>query len=175
MAFDDSELSFKNTVLLVKDVAVSKKFYTDIMIQEIEMDVGKNVGFKGGLAIWEREYARNFINSSVNRDENKFQPKNPRKNSSIELYFEFARLDEIYGKIIKSGMEIAHEIITQPWQQRAFRFFDPDGYLIEIAEPMWAVVIRLHDGGLSSKEIQKQTMMPLEIVKLIIKTNFGMG
>ncbi|TFG18695.1 MAG: hypothetical protein EU530_08435, partial [Promethearchaeota archaeon] len=87
MAFDDSELSYKNTVLLVKNVAVSKKFYTEIMNQEIEMDVGKNIGFKGGLAIWEKNYAENFINSSVKREEYKFHPKNPRKNSSIEIYF----------------------------------------------------------------------------------------
>ncbi|TFG16977.1 MAG: glyoxalase, partial [Promethearchaeota archaeon] len=93
---------------------------------------------------------------------------------SIEIYFEFAKLDEIFTKITEYGVEIAHEIITQPWQQRAFRFFDPDGYLIEIAEPMWAVVIRLHNEGLLPKDIQKQTMMPLEIVNLIIKTNFGM-
>ena len=46
-----SSLQFKNTVLLVKDVQKSKKFYIEALHQEIEMDFGKNIGFKSGLAI----------------------------------------------------------------------------------------------------------------------------
>lgn len=88
MAFNDSELRLKNTVLLVKDVGISKKFYTEIMNQEIAMDIGINVGFKSGLALWKREFGEYTINNCVKEKEHKFTPKDARQHSSIELYFE---------------------------------------------------------------------------------------
>ena len=48
-------------VLLVEDVEKSKHFYNSILGQKIIMDFGRNVGFEGGLAIWEKEYALNLI------------------------------------------------------------------------------------------------------------------
>ena len=144
------------------------------MNQEIEMDVGKNVGFKSGLAIWEREFADYTINNAVKEEENKFTPNDPRKNSSIELYFEVVDMDNLYSEIVNANLDVCHEIVPQPWGQRVFRFFDPDGYLIEVGEPMWAVVLRLHEEGLSPKEIREKSMMPLEIINLIIRTNFGL-
>ena len=52
---------FHSVVMLVKDVEKSKHFYNVILGQEIIMDFGRNVGFKGGLAIWERDYALDLI------------------------------------------------------------------------------------------------------------------
>jgi hypothetical protein len=52
---------FKSAVLLAKDVKKSKHFYNIVLGQEIVMDFGRNVGFIGGLAIWEQDYALNLI------------------------------------------------------------------------------------------------------------------
>lgn len=58
---ENKPFSYHSTVLFVEDVERSKKFYTEVMGEEIELDLGKNVGFKNGLAIWEGEYGRNVI------------------------------------------------------------------------------------------------------------------
>ena len=52
---------YHSCVLLVKDIEKSKHFYNTILGQNIVMDFGRNVGFEGGLSIWEWEYALNLI------------------------------------------------------------------------------------------------------------------
>jgi len=42
-------------------VKKSKHFYQTVLGQHVDMDFEKNVRFKGGLALWEREYALNLI------------------------------------------------------------------------------------------------------------------
>lgn len=43
-----ASLKLSSFVLFVNDVSVSKKFYQDLLSQEIAMDLGVNVGFKAG-------------------------------------------------------------------------------------------------------------------------------
>ncbi|MDX9802546.1 MAG: hypothetical protein RBS96_00715, partial [Dehalococcoidales bacterium] len=57
-----------------------------------------------------------------------------------------------------------------PWGQRAIRFYDPDNHIIEIGEPMPAVIRRLLKSGISEEEVAKRTSMPLEE---IVKINSG--
>jgi catechol 2,3-dioxygenase-like lactoylglutathione lyase family enzyme len=40
------QIKFENVVFFVKDIEISKRFYTDVLGQEILMDFGKNVGFQ---------------------------------------------------------------------------------------------------------------------------------
>ena len=60
----------------------------------------------------------------------------------MEIYFEIPNLDEIQK--LKNNTEIIYSIREHPWGQRAFRIYDPDHHIIEIAESMSSVVIRLH-------------------------------
>ena len=48
------------------------------------------------------------------------------------------------------------------------RFYDPDGYLIEIGESMDMVINRYFQEAMSAKEISERTSMPMEIVKMIL-------
>lgn len=66
-------------------------------------------------------------------------------------------------------MEFIHPIQEQPWGQKVLRFYDPDRYIIEVAEPLWVVVIRLHKEGKSIAEIAEKTMLPREAVSEILK------
>ena len=52
---------FHSVVLLVEDIERSKRFYGVVLGQKVVMDFGRNVGYEGGLAIWERDYALNLI------------------------------------------------------------------------------------------------------------------
>jgi hypothetical protein len=42
-----------STALFIKDIEVSKLFYTKVLNLNIDLDFGKNIIFKEGFAIWE--------------------------------------------------------------------------------------------------------------------------
>ena len=155
--------TYRSVVLLVKDVEKSKHFYNTILGQKVEMDFGKNVVFEGGLAIWERDYALNLI----------FQEK-PQETTvggnNAEIYFESNDLDNLYKLLVKDEIRIIHSIREQPWGQRVFRVYDPDNHIIEFAESMASVVLRLDMKGFSLEEIAKKSLMPMEFIKMILKT-----
>ena len=152
---------YHSVVLLVEDIEKSKYFYNIILGQKIVMDFGRNVGFEGGLAIWEREYALNLI----------FQEKTSDIRvgaNNTEIYFEFDDLDSLFAQL-KGKVEVIHSIREHPWGQRAFRVYDPDGHIIEFAESMGNVVLRLYEDGLSFEEISEKSMMPLEFIQMTVK------
>ncbi|MDO9325161.1 MAG: VOC family protein, partial [Methanoregula sp.] len=86
----------------------------------------------------------------------------------IEVYFESEKIDEAYASVRSYGAEFVHEIREQPWGQRVFRFHDPDGFVIEIGEPMDALVRRLSREGMTLEEIITKTTLPAEIVQAIL-------
>lgn len=126
------------------------------------MDFGRNVGFKGGLAIWERDYALNLM----------FQEKAKDINigaNNFEVYFETENLDNLYKRLVKEKVKIIHSKREHPWGQRAFRVYDPDNHIIEFAESMESVVKRLRSEGLGIEEVSKKSMMPIEFIKMVLK------
>ena len=154
--------AFRSVVLLVKDVEKSKYFYNVVLGQKIMMDFGKNVGFEGGLAIWEQDYALNLI----------FQDKRQDIKvgaNNAEIYFETKDLENLYEKLVNEKAPIIHTIREQPWGQRVFRLYDPDDHIIEFAESMESVVLRLDKQGFSPKEITKKSEMPMDFIKMVLK------
>ncbi|MDZ4170670.1 MAG: hypothetical protein U1C19_00780 [Methanobacteriaceae archaeon] len=77
-------------------------------------------------------------------------------------------MDTIQNKLESLNTVFVHEIREQPWGQRVMRFYDPDGYLIEIGESMNMVINRYYQESMSAKEISERTSMPMEIVKMIL-------
>lgn len=146
-------------VLLVQDVSVSKKFYTELFSQEISLDLGINVGFTSGLALWQKEYAENVI----------FGPDHPaRPGTGCEVYFETEDPAAVLETARAYGAEVIHGIREQPWGQRVCRVYDPDRFIVEVAEPMDAVVKRMHSEGMNQEEIAQKTMMPPGIIRQIL-------
>ena len=153
---------YQSVVLLVKDIEKSKRFYNIILGQKIVMDFGRNVGFEGGLAIWERDYALNLI----------FQEKAKDTivgGNNVEVYFETDDLDNLYRGLVKEKINVIHSIREHPWGQRAFRIRDPDNHILEFAESMESVVRRLNMQGLSLEEIAEKSMMPMEFIRMTLK------
>ena len=146
-------------VLFVKDMEASRKFYETVLFQEVAMDLGLNVGYKSGLALWQQDYALTVIHG---------RKVTPKKGNDLEVYFESGKIDEAYASVQSYGSELVHEIREQPWGQRVFRFHDPDGFVIEIGEPMDALVRRLSREGMTEKEIVTKTTLPAEIVRAIL-------
>jgi catechol 2,3-dioxygenase-like lactoylglutathione lyase family enzyme len=154
--------TFRSVVLLVEDILKSKHFYNSVLGQKVVMDFGKNVGFEGGLAIWEKDYALNLI----------FQEKTQKIEVGInnaEIYFESDDLDNLIKRLVKEEIKVIHSIREQPWGQRTFRVYDPDNHIIEFAESMENVVQRLHNKGFLIEEIAKKSMMPMEFIKMVLQ------
>ena len=150
-------------VFFVKDIEISKEFYQNVLGQKIMMDHGENVLFEGGLSLWNGDYALETIGL-------KNTEKTPLGRQNSEIYFESGDLDKLYEKIKKEKekIEFIHKIKEQPWGQRAFRIYDPDGHIVEFGEPMSAVIIRFKDQNMTPEEISKRTSMPLDIVKTVL-------
>jgi catechol 2,3-dioxygenase-like lactoylglutathione lyase family enzyme len=154
-------VTYQSSVIFVQDIATSRHFYEELLGQEVEMDFGPNVGFRGGFALWQVDHAFQMIYEhapgSVERQ--------GRRN--FELYFETGDLEAASICLSEAGVEHVHPLREQPWSQRAFRVYDPDAHIVELGEPMPAVIARLLGEDLSPIAVAERTGMPLDIVEQI--------
>ena len=153
--------SYTSTVLFVEDVERSKKFYTEVMGEEIELDLGKNVGFKSGLGIWEGEFGRIVIFGDSSGGDYSSKRK-------LEIYYETDDMAETFEVLKSAGVEFVHEVVEQPWRQLTVRFLDPDGHMLEVGERMDVCIRRLAQSGETAEKIAETTTMPAEIVNAIL-------
>ena len=155
-------IRFQKALLLVKDVAISRTFYEQTLQQKIEYDFGEDVVFKGGFAI---HYANHLSQLLFNRPNPLIDDRLGKEN--FELYFECDFLDDVFNKLMESGITFIHTMKEQPWGQRVFRFYDPDHHIVEIGEPMSAVIRRYLKQGIPDTEVASRTSMPIEEVAKI--------
>lgn len=151
-------MKFICTLITVTDINRSKHFYEHLLGQRVINDFGENVGFEGGFAIHLRSHFEGVLHHKAIV---------PGVNN-MELYFEHDELEPLVEKLKENGVEFVHEIETQPWQQKVMRFYDPDGYMIEVGESMQHLCQRLHADGMSEAEISKATSLPIEYVKMLL-------
>lgn len=156
------KLTTCSTALFVKDINLSKNFYTSVLGLEIDLDFGKNVIFKAGFAIWEIQ-EQHIIPVSMGLEHIQNQSSN-----RFELYFETEDLPEIYNVLKKHEVIFLHDIHEESWGQNTIRFFDPDHHLIEIGESMKQFVTRFYKQGLTIEQISERTSVHVHEVKRII-------
>lgn len=152
-------IKFESSVIFVKDIDVARRFYEDLLEQKVAMDFGPNVGFESGFALWQVDHAYEMMFNPFESDPTPLGRKN------IELYFETDMLDTVFARVTEAQVPLLHPPYEQPWGQRAFRIYDPDGHIVELGEAMRVVVIRLLASGLSLEEAAQRTGMPLEVVR----------
>lgn len=124
------KVKFAHSVIFVKDIEVSKKFYADVLGIKIIQDCGIFILFEGDLAIHQ---ARELLNTVYKKDIAEGYDAQGRNN--LEVYFESDKLDEIYARLKEYNVEFIHGIEKQSWGQNVFRFYDPDRHVVEIGEP----------------------------------------
>jgi catechol 2,3-dioxygenase-like lactoylglutathione lyase family enzyme len=151
---------FQSSVIFVQDILASRQFYEGLLGQKVLMDHGPNVGYVGGFALWQAEHAHQIIFG---------RPYKARRlgHDNCELYFETDQLDAMWTRLSEAGVQIVHPLVEQPWGQRVFRVYDPDGHIVELGEPMPAVIQRFLSQGMSVEQIAQRTSMPPEIVQQI--------
>ncbi len=144
------------TLIAVKDMEKSKKFYQDVLGLEVVGDFGANVTLTGGISLQTADTWKDFIHKEAS--EIIFG------NNAAELYFEEDDIDAFVEKLNSFDIDYVHLLIEHSWGQRAVRFYDPDRHIIEVGENLVMVIKRFMDSGLSAEETAKRMDVPVEYV-----------
>lgn len=121
-------MKLKNILVVVDDVERSKKFYHDLFGLEVVKDFGGNVILTEGLVLQERTAWEALTGR-----------KTVRGDGDAELYFEENDLDFFLEKA--EGYPEPVRYLNPPGTgqdaggRRVVRLYDPDGHMIEVAEP----------------------------------------
>ncbi|MFA7195399.1 MAG: VOC family protein, partial [Candidatus Neomarinimicrobiota bacterium] len=89
----------------------------------------------------------------------------------FELYFEDSDPDKTVRTLKDAGVRFLHAIREESWGQRTCRFFDPDGHLIEIGEPLQVFIGNMYKKGLSPEQISEKSGVALEMIFRLIGSN----
>lgn len=146
-------------VIFVKDIATSRRFYEDLLEQKVLMDFGPCVSFEGGFALWQVDHAFQMIFAAPASDTGPLGRKN------LEFCFETDDLDTVLAEVTAAQVQLVCPSHEQPWGQRVFHIYDPDGHIVEIGEAMPTVLLRFMSQGMSVEDAARRTGMPLEFVQ----------
>lgn len=151
-------MKLKNTLLVVKDMECSKKFYRDLFGLRVIADFDGNVVLTEGLVLQDEAVWKSFIQKDV-----------IQRGHNTELYFEENHMDAFLEKlkVWPEAIEFVNPLMEHSWGQRVVRLYDPDGHMIEIGESMDYVVRRFLASGMSIEETANKTQMALAEVELI--------
>lgn len=151
-------MKFEGILIAVRDMEKAKNFYENVMEQKVAMDLGVHVAFEQGFSL-----QSNYPELVGVDFEMKTRPNN------FQLYFEVDDLKYWEDKLANTeGIEFLHKAKEYPWGQNDIRFYDYDGYIVEVAECMESVVKRYLAQGLSIEETAERTMYPVEFVKTLV-------
>lgn len=128
--------TFVNTIVFVSDIKKSKQFYADLLGIKVKNDLEKIVFFDNQLVL---HCAESILNTIFKRSSG---VPSIQGNNNILIYFECEtpeRLEKLYHEI-KNEVRIIHKIEKQEWGQKVFRFYDPDGHIVEFGEPLKGVI-----------------------------------
>lgn len=162
-------VKFISAVVFVRDIQVSRAFYENLLGQKVSMDHGVNVGYEAGFALWQSVHAREIIFGA----EAGSAPASLGQRN-FELYFETEDLDMALEQLTQAGVQFVHPLFEQPWGQRVFRIYDPDGHIVELGEPMSAPIVRFLADEMSVEQIVAKTSMPIEIVRQVAEAGIAL-
>ena len=145
----------------VKDIEHSRRFYEEILDQQVKYDLGHNITFEGDFALHHQTHFQELIGEVEIKE----------GGNNVELYFETDDLIELSEKLNQQEVEFIHEIREQPWRQQVMRFYDPDRHIIEVGETMEHLCARLRKEGNSEEEVQQITGLPMEYIEFIFSMN----
>jgi catechol 2,3-dioxygenase-like lactoylglutathione lyase family enzyme len=150
------------TLIAVRDMERSKRFYKDLFSLDVELDSGANVVLTGGtLFLQTLDTWTDFIH--------KAESEIDLYNNATEIYFEESDMDCFLAKLNAfPDIEYVHPLIEHNWGQRAVCFRDPDGHIIEVGEDMRMVVRRFRGSGMTAGEVAVRMDVPESYVLNLI-------
>lgn len=121
-------MKFVNPLPFVADMKRAKDFYSKVLELKIVQDCGNFVQFDNGFALHE---GSSLFRTIFGRD---VETVHSYGCGNLVLYFEVDDIDATYCRI-GDQLDLIHGVRRQDWGQRVFRFYDPDGHIVEIGEP----------------------------------------
>lgn len=148
-------VKYVSTLMAVKDMAASKRFYHDVLGLDVISDFGANVTLTDGISLQTLDTWKEFIGGkSV-----------VLRNNAAELYFEETDIGDFLERLRSFDIEYVHGVKEHGWGQRVVRFYDPDGHIIEVGEAMETVVKRFRNAGMTDEQVAERMDVPLEYVR----------
>jgi len=152
-------MKYTGTLISVKDMERSKRFYHDVLGLHVTADFGANVTLDGGIVLQTLDTWKSFLHAD----------RVVLPNNAGELYFEEEDMDAFCAHLKSFEIDFVHELMEHRWGQRVVRFYDPDKHIIEVGEQMDAVVFRFLESGLSPQETAARTDVPLDFVRACLQ------
>lgn len=155
-------MKLEGTLLVVKDMAASRRFYQDVLFRTVVLDLGVYVVFDGGFCLLTEGQWREFLDSPA--------VACGYKHNVCQLGFADDDIDAFLAHLGKfAEVEVLTPLKEYEWGQRSIRFYDPDGHIIEVGESMGVVVKRFLRSGLSVEDAMQKSMYPREFVEMCKK------
>lgn len=149
------------TLIAVRDMEISKKFYMEVLDQSIAADFGENIVLSGGFALQTLQSWSGFID--------KTEDKIGFGGYDAELYFETDEMDDFIQKLKHFDIRHVHPLKEHAWGQRVIRFYDPDNHIVEVGENMATVVKRFMDTGMSLEQTAKRMDVPIDYIQSLLE------
>ena len=124
------EIRFVSPVVFVRDIEVSKKFYSELLGLKIIQDDEVFVLFWEHFSIHQARELLTTVFEKEMGESSQLQGKN-----NLLLYFETDDLEGLFARL-QHQVRLIHPIKQQAWGQKVFRFYDPDNHVVEIGEPI---------------------------------------
>ncbi|MEM8916797.1 MAG: VOC family protein [Pseudomonadota bacterium] len=121
-------MRFVNPLPFVADIGRSKTFYADVLGLQVEEDHGNFVKFSNGFALHDGASLTQTIFGKPP------STTDPYGRQNLVLYFESDDIRDAFERISPHA-DVIHPIRKQSWGQLVFRFYDPDGHIVEVGEP----------------------------------------
>lgn len=148
-------MRYISTLIAVRDLAASLRFYREALGMEVVQDFGANVVLSGGVALQTLESWREFLGG---------KPVSLRSHTG-ELYFEEADMDGFLERPKAMDISYVHPPLEHRWGQRVVRFYDPDGHIVEVGEDMTQVVKRFAAQGMTEEQVARRMDVSLDYVR----------
>ncbi|MUZ65018.1 VOC family protein [Agrobacterium vitis] len=126
-------MRFINPIPFVRNIVQSREFYEKRLGLEVLEDAGSFVLFETGFAIHDGSALEQTIWGK------RSETSEPYGRRNLLLYFEHDDVDAAFESIAPH-VKLIHPVERQPWGQRVFRFYDPDGHAVEVGEPQNSAV-----------------------------------
>lgn len=149
-------MRYCNTLIAVKDMEQTLRFYKELFGQEVAVDLGWCKTLTCGLTLQEHfDQIAGFSKETMKY-----------RSNTMELYFETEDFESFLSLLEQhSDVERLHEPKTYAWLQRGIHIFDPNGHIIEVAESMYCVACKQFAQGKTVEETAELTQHPCAVVE----------
>lgn len=120
-------MKLKNVLIVVNDMEKSMAFYRELFGLDVVLAKEGNVILTEGLVLQDASIWKKFIEKDV-----------IPQNNAAELYFEEQDIEGFVKNLenYKEPIHYVQRLTEHTWGQKAVRFYDPAGNLIEVGTPM---------------------------------------